>query len=111
MNFLLNPKKSSSALLETCPYLQNALCIFVDLSYSIQHLWPGLLAPFEEVKVPVSNSAEFVPKKCPLEDFEWFGLNTTNFSADIVYTLVLCENVIKLFHFLYIMVVRNSLHS
>ena len=31
-----NPPKSSSALLETCPcvYLQNAPCIFVDLSYS-----------------------------------------------------------------------------
>ena len=29
-----NPPKSSIALLETCPYLQNAPCIFVDLSYS-----------------------------------------------------------------------------
>ena len=31
---LPDPPKSSSALLETCPYLQNAPCIFVDLSYS-----------------------------------------------------------------------------
>ena len=40
--------KVFSALLEICPYLQNASCIFVDLSYSalmactIQHLWPFL---------------------------------------------------------------------
>ena len=30
-----NPPKSSSALLETCPYIQNAPCVFVDLSYLI----------------------------------------------------------------------------
>ena len=31
-------------------------------------------APFEEMKVPVSNSAEFSPKKYPLEDFGGFGV-------------------------------------
>ena len=33
--------------------------------------------PFEEVKVPVSNSAEFVQKSAPwgiLEDLGWLGL-------------------------------------
>ena len=34
-------------------------------------------APFEEVKVPVSNSAEFFPKSATwriLKDFGWLGL-------------------------------------
>ena len=51
------------------------------LIFHIQHLWPALLAgycsnfvPFEEVKVPVSNSAEFFQRKCPLEDFGGFGV-------------------------------------
>ena len=35
-------------------------------------------APFEEVKVPVSNSADFFPKKCPLEDFLRFGVVRVN---------------------------------
>ena len=35
-------------------------------------------APFEEVKVPVSNSAEIVPKSAPwrmLQDLAWLGLS------------------------------------
>ena len=70
---LPNPPKSSSALLETCPYLQNAPHIFVDLSYSALMgctSWPGSnFAPFEEVKVPVSKSADFFLLSAPLEDF------------------------------------------
>ena len=31
-------------------------------------------APFEEVKVPVSNSADFFQKKSLLEDFGGFGV-------------------------------------
>ena len=41
-------------------------CIFVDLSYSAfmacTFLQGSNFAPFEEVKVPVSNSAEFFQK-------------------------------------------------
>ena len=59
---LLNPPKSISALLETCPYL----------SYSALYFLPSSnFAPFEEVNVPVSNSAEFFRKSAPwriLED-------------------------------------------
>ena len=90
----LNPPKSSSALLETCPYLQNEPCMFVDLSYSALmactgtscHLPGSNFAPFEKVKlkVPVSNSVEFSPKSAPwtwrileiLEDFGWLGLTS-----------------------------------
>ena len=50
-----------SALLETCPYLHDAF----SLIFHIQHLCYGLyflpgsnFAPFEEVKLPVSNSAD-----------------------------------------------------
>ena len=79
----MNPLKSISALLETCPYLQNAPCIFVDLSYlALYGLYflPGSnFAPFEEVKVPVTNSAYFLQKKVPLggfcQDLWWLGLN------------------------------------
>ena len=42
-----------------------------SLIFYIQHLWPGgNFAPFEEVKVPVSNSADiFFSKKVPLGGF------------------------------------------
>ena len=72
----LNPPECSSALLETCPYIVhmyitcifiNAPCIFNDLSYSALvdlYFLPGSnFAPFEEVNVPVSNSADFFQKK------------------------------------------------
>ena len=34
--------------------------------------------PFEEVKVPVSNSAEFVQKSAPWGDFGGFGVVRVN---------------------------------
>ena len=58
----LNPPKSSSAHLQTCPYLQNAPCIFdhiQHLQYGLHFLPGSNFAPFESVKVPVSKSAEF----------------------------------------------------
>ena len=65
----LNPPKSISALLETRPYLQNAPCIFVDLSYSALMACTScqvvILPHLKSVKVPVSNNAE----KWRLEDF------------------------------------------
>ena len=39
-------------------------------------MWIG--RPSEEVKVPVSNSAEFSPKSAPVEDFEEFGVVRVN---------------------------------
>ena len=43
--------------------------------YMYVYFLPGSnFAPFEEVKVPVSNGAEFVKKKCHLEDFDGFGV-------------------------------------
>ena len=48
----LNPPKSISVLLETCPK-----------SFIFKHLWPVLLAPLEEVKVPVSNTVLNSPPK------------------------------------------------
>ena len=72
--------------METCPDLHNVPCIFIDLSYMdspltmymyglymYMYFLPGIMyihvlcsnfAPFEEVKVLVSNSADFFPKKC-----------------------------------------------
>ena len=55
-----------------------------SLIFHIQHLYglyflPGSnFAPFEEVKVPVSNGAEFKNKKCHLEDFDGFGVVRVN---------------------------------
>ena len=47
------------------------------LHYSLYCLPGSDFAPFEEVKVPVSNSAKFSQKSAPwriLEDFGWFGI-------------------------------------
>ena len=44
-----------------------------NLSLTIDGLCSNF-APFEEVKVPVTNSAEFFGKKCHLEDFGGFGV-------------------------------------
>ena len=69
----MNPQKSISALWRTCPYPQNAPCIFDDLSFSA--LMACNFAPFEEVKVSVSNSAESFQKKgAPLRIFKDVGV-------------------------------------
>ena len=49
--------------------------IMIFRTYGLYFLPGSNFAPFEEVKVPVSNSAEFFSqKKCPLEDFGGFGV-------------------------------------
>ena len=45
------------------------------------------LAPFEEVKVPVSNSAEFIP----LEDFGGFSAVRVNPVLVIISIMWLCD--------------------
>ena len=50
---------------------------FIFSTYSLYFLPGSNFAPFEKVKVPVSNSSDFFPKKVPqriLEDLEWLGL-------------------------------------
>ena len=65
---LPNPPKSISARLKTSPYLQNAPCIFVDLSYS------ALMACTSS---PIWRGDQFfqqcwiTKKKCPLGGFWW----------------------------------------
>ena len=59
---LLNPLKSSSTLLETCPYLKKCSMHFrwsFSALYGLYFLPGSSFAAFEEVKVPISNSAEF----------------------------------------------------
>ena len=51
---------------------------FTFSTYGLYFLPGRNFAPFEEVKVPVSNSAEFSQKKCPLEDFAGFGVVRVN---------------------------------
>ena len=52
---------------------------FIFSTYGLYFLPGSNFAPFEEMKVPVSNSAVFVfPKKCPLEDFGGFRVVRTN---------------------------------
>ena len=48
------------------------------------------ITPFEEVKVPVSNSTEFFQKKCPLEDFDggWLGLKSCRIASDVCLLIV-----------------------
>ena len=50
---------------------------FIFSTYGLFFLPGSNFAPFEEVKVPVSNSAEFSPKKSApwriLKDLEWLG--------------------------------------
>ena len=68
----------SSSTLETCPYLHNAPCIFVELSYSALMACTScqvvFLPHFEEVKVPVSNSVEVFPKSAPWRILEDLGV-------------------------------------
>ena len=48
------------------------------------HFLPGSnFATFEEVKVPVSNSAEFFQKDVPLEDFEGFRVVRVKATPDV----------------------------
>ena len=54
-----------------------SLILFSTVMYMYMYMYflPGRnFAPFEEVKVPVSNSADCFPKKCPMEDFGGFGV-------------------------------------
>ena len=47
-------------------------------TYGLYFLPGSNFATFEEVRVPVSNSAEYFKKSAPwmiLEDFGWLGLN------------------------------------
>ena len=48
------------------------------MAYTLYFLPGSNFAPFEEVKVPVSNSANLFPKKRPLEDFGAFGVVRVN---------------------------------
>ena len=53
---------------------------FIFSTYSLYFLPGRNFAPLEEVKVPLSKSAEFFPKSGPwgiLQDLGWFGLNCT----------------------------------
>ena len=65
--------------------MHRAFSFIVYIRHYDLYFLPGthvvILPPFEEVKAPVSNSADFFPKKCPLEDFWriledlwWLGL-------------------------------------
>ena len=47
---------------------------FIFSTYGLYFLPGSNFDPFEEVKVPVSNSAEFFPKSAPWEDFDGFGM-------------------------------------
>ena len=47
---------------------------FIFSTYGLYSLPGSNFAPFEEVKVPVSNSDEFFQKKCPFENFGGFGV-------------------------------------
>ena len=46
---------------------------FIFSTYGLYFLPGSNFAPFEEVKVPVSKSADFFPKRCPLEDLGLLG--------------------------------------
>ena len=92
----LNPPKSSSALLETCPYLQNAPCTFVDLSYSALTSCTCTSCR-EEVNVPVSNSAEFFQKSAPWRIVEDFGVVRVNVGI-FVFTVFLSTRKVSMFH-------------
>ena len=51
-----------------------------SLIFHIQYFLPGInFAAFEEVKVPVSNSAEFFQKSGPMKDFGGFGVVRVKF--------------------------------
>ena len=88
----LNPPKSISALLETCPHLQNAPCIFVDLSYSALMACTSrqvvILPHLKRWKYSFQQCWIFPPKKCPLEDFDGFGVVRINKQCTIVYTFI-----------------------
>ena len=47
---------------------------FIFSTYGLYFLPGSNVAPFEEVKVPVSNSANCFPKKFHLKDFDKFGV-------------------------------------
>ena len=74
----LNPPKSISALLETCPYLQNVPCIFVDVSYlalmACTSCQVVILPHLERWKYQFPTVLNF-SKKWPLEDVEEFGVD------------------------------------
>ena len=82
----LNPPK-----IHLCTFGKRALIFKMHHAFSlifhIQHLWPVLLCqvlifpPFDEVKVPVSNGADFFLKRCHLEDFDGFGVVRVNQSS------------------------------
>ena len=51
---------------------------FVFSTYGLYFLPGSNFDPFEEVKVPVSNSAEFFQNCAPLVDFGGFGVARVN---------------------------------
>ena len=71
----LNPPKSSTALMATFPYLQNAPYIFVDLSYSALMACTScqvvILPHLMRWKYQFPTVLNF-SKKCPLEDLGGF---------------------------------------
>ena len=89
------PPPPLQCTLETCPYLHNAPRIFVDLSYSALMAWYFLtgsnFAPFEEVKVPVSNSTDFFQKKCPLDDLGNPCVTNDNFCCSNWFTWLMSK--------------------
>ena len=75
--------KIHSALLETCPYLQNAPCIFVDLSCSVLMACTScqvvIVHHLKRWKYQFITQWWIFPKiKCPLEDFDGFGVVRVN---------------------------------
>ena len=80
-----------SSKLIKCTFWKHALTLIFkmhhafSLIFHIQHLMACtscqavILPHLKRVKVPVSNSAEFFQKKCPLEDFGGFGVVRVNY--------------------------------
>ena len=56
-----------------CTGMHNFHWSFIFSTYGLYFVPGSNFAPFKEEKVPVSNSAEFFQKECPLEDFGGFG--------------------------------------
>ena len=75
----LNPPGKSSRKHALIFKMHHAFCwSFIFSTYGLYFLPGSIFAPFEEVKVPVSNSADFFPKKCPLEDLGGFEVVRVN---------------------------------
>ena len=71
-----NLPESSSKLLETCPYLQNAPCIPIDLSYSALMACTScqvVILPRSKRWTYSFQQCWIFPKKCPVEDFDGIG--------------------------------------